>query len=119
MTPRRSIASSLNPSTSSADRESYSREADQIDDAADNEPIRSLHGMRTVREALRLEDFPMTRSEIDYAVGDIEVENGFERPIPVRLLTDHFQVDIFDSTERVIEALRAALHDLRSRSGAV
>ena len=35
-----------------------------------------VRGLRAVAEALRSEDFPMDRQGIDYAVGNIEVENG-------------------------------------------
>ncbi len=81
-------------------------DADTIDRATE-EPVRTLKGMRTVEETLMLEDFPMTKSEIDYSVGDIEVEDGMGNFIPVRLLTDRIRRDRFDSYMDVLRTLKA------------
>jgi hypothetical protein len=69
-----------------------------------------LRGWRTVAEALRLEDFPMDRHSIDYAVGDVEVPDGSGTYVPVRLLTDRLERDEFRSAEETIRALQAVAH---------
>jgi hypothetical protein len=87
---------------------STDEDADWIDLAAGEEPTRHLQGLKTVKEALRLEDFPMTKMDIDYAVGDIDIENGKGGFIPVQELTELFDTDEFDSPEEVIHALKVA-----------
>ena len=69
-----------------------------------------LTGLRTVTEALRLEDFPMDVEAINYAVGDIEVENGHGGSVPVRQLTDHFIETEYQSAEDVIKQIHTLLH---------
>jgi hypothetical protein len=91
-------------------REGFSDEAaDIIDSAADDEePVRHLQGLKTIREALGLEDFPMSKEEVDYAVGDVDVEDGKGGFIPVYQLTERFKQNLFDTPEDVIHALQRA-----------
>jgi hypothetical protein len=87
----------------------YSEDADRVDAAAGEEPVRHLKGMSTVLEALRAEDFPMSRADVDYAVGDVDVEDGRGGVVPVRQLTESVPSDRFESAEEVVRALRRAL----------
>lgn len=64
-------------------------------------------GIQAVADALVYESYPMDRHEVDYAVGDIAVEDGKGGFTPVRDLTDRFEKDRFDSAEEVIEAIRS------------
>ena len=73
-------------------------------------------GMRYVVEALRLEDFPMGRHEIDYSVGDVEIEDGNGGFVPIRELTDKLGDRMFRSAEEVIKALREERHPRRKRA---
>lgn len=74
--------------------------------------VEQLKGMSNVIQALRLEDFPMTRTDIDYSVGDMEIiiSQGFS--VPVRDLTDRFERDEFDSVEEIVEAFQQALDNV-------
>jgi hypothetical protein len=72
-----------------------------------------LRGFRAVAEALRLEDYPLDKEGIDYAVGDIEVENGANSWVPVRDLTDRVRREGFNSPEEIIRALHEALESRR------
>lgn len=65
-------------------------------------------GFDVVEEALKQESYPMDDHEINYAVGDIEVEDGHGGFIPVRRLTDSISGKRFDSAEAVVEALKKA-----------
>jgi predicted metal-dependent hydrolase len=73
-------------------------------------------GFRYVTEALRLEDFPMGRHEIDYCVGDVEVEDGHGGYAPVRNLTDRFGDKLFGNAEEVIKVLHEAVAHRRKRA---
>ncbi len=84
------------------------RDADTVDEAADTEPTGILRGIKTLEEALRLEDFPMTKADIDYSFGDIEVEDGRGGYIPVRQLTERFRRNEFSSPEEVLKAITAS-----------
>lgn len=68
-----------------------------------------VRGMRAAVEALRLEDFPMDKTGIDYAVGDIEIEDGHGGHVAIRDLTDHIPAREFRSAEEVAQTLRAAV----------
>jgi hypothetical protein len=83
-------------------------DADIIDEAASDEPVRHMQGLKTVKEALRLEDFPMNREEIDYAVGDIDIDDRHGGYIPVYQLTEYFTTAQFESPQEVIDALKEA-----------
>jgi len=95
-------------STDKQTKTENNRDADIIDLAASDEPIRHLQGIKTVREALKLEDFPMTTSDIDYAVGDIDIEDGHGGYIPVYELTERFENSEFNTLEEVVIALKKA-----------
>lgn len=75
-------------------------------------------GFRYVAEALRLEDFPMGRHEIDYCVGDVEIEDGHGGFALVRNLTDGFGDKLFGNAEEVIKALREAVSHRRKKAAA-
>jgi hypothetical protein len=83
-------------------------DADIVDEAASEEPVRHMQGLKTVKEALRLEDFPMSREEIDYAVGDIDIEDRHGGFIPVYQLTEYFQKTQFETPEEIIDSLKEA-----------
>ena len=68
-----------------------------------------LRGFRAVAEALRLEDYPIDKVGINYAVGDIDVEDGQGGWTPVRALTDRMKRDRFSTAEEVIRALHEAI----------
>jgi len=70
------------------------------------QPREIMQGWKTVAEALRVEDYPMDRHSIDYAVGDIEVPNASGDLVPVRILTDRLEQDEFRSAEEAIRALQ-------------
>jgi len=89
-------------------KSSMERDADTIDLAAAEEPVRHMQGIKTVREALKLEDFPMSKSDVDYCVGDIDIEDGHGGFIPVYQLTERFKSDLFDSPDEIIIALKEA-----------
>jgi len=67
---------------------------------------RVFRGMSVVEEALRLERFPMSVQDVNYAVGDIELELGEGRFVPVRDLLDDTSDHRFKSVEEVVHALR-------------
>jgi hypothetical protein len=73
-------------------------------------------GIRYAAEVLRVEDFPMGRHEIDYSVGDIEIENGDGEWIAIRELTDALGETQFTSAELVIRALREQLAQKRKHA---
>ncbi len=62
--------------------------------------------MARVIRALRAESFPMDISNIDYAVGDFEVEDGMGSYIPVRDLTDFLMEDTYEEPEALIDDLQ-------------
>jgi|GEM_PF-2544722 len=90
--------------------------ADQVDSAAGEEPVRHLKGWRIVVEALRLEDFPMSKTDVDYAVGDVEVEDGRGGIIPIRDLTDLVKKYEFSSAEDVTRTLHDALRTNKNKA---
>lgn len=92
------------------------QDADIVDEAASDEPVRHMQGLKTVKEALRLEDFPMTREEIDYAVGDIDIEDRHGGFIPVYQLTEYFQQSQFENPAEVIHALKEARRKFNKRA---
>ncbi len=75
-----------------------------------------MRGMRAVAEALRLEDFPEERMDIDYAVGDIEVEDGKGGYVPVRELTEDLRGRTFRSAEEVVRALQQVIAERARRA---
>jgi hypothetical protein len=70
-----------------------------------------LKGFQTVAEALRAEDYPLDVSGLNYAVGDIDVEDGSGSMVPIRDLTDRMPEREFTSAEDAIRAL----HDVLDR----
>src|SRR5581483_5171396 len=91
-------------------RKKIEREADQVDSAAGPEPVRNLRGLLAVYDALDLEDFPMQRVDVDYAVGDIDLDDEVGGTVAVHELTDSFSDKIeFRNPEEVIRALRGAV----------
>jgi hypothetical protein len=92
------------------------READQIDEAAAEEPVRRLRGVNALVEAVRSEaweEFPMDHEAIDYSFGDIEVEDGHGGWLPVRDLTDHLVADRYGSADELLLGLSKALYDVK------
>ena len=78
--------------------------------------MRHLKGWRIVVEALRLEDFPMSKTDVDYAVGDVEVEDGRGGIIPIRDLTDLVKKYEFSSAEDVTRTLHDALRTNKNKA---
>src|SRR5438094_408798 len=72
-------------------------------------PAHVLRGFRVVAEALRLEDCPLTKDDINYAVGDVEVPDSHGRYIPVRDVLDVVEHDQFNSAEEAVQAIRTAV----------
>lgn len=100
-------------------------EADVVDNSIE-EPVRTIRGMKEVRDALQGEDFPMDLEGVNYSVGDIEVEDGKGSYIPVRQLTDLLSPSAtqgvtgapleFDSADQVIRALSTVLRRMAKAS---
>ncbi|MDR3607227.1 MAG: hypothetical protein P4M08_07600 [Oligoflexia bacterium] len=76
-------------------------------DAPDSE---AMQGFGAVQAALELEDFPMAKSDIDYSVGDIEVDDLSGGKVAVNIVTDYIPSRQYHSIEEVMRALRAGLH---------
>jgi hypothetical protein len=76
-----------------------------MEDSTGTERRRVLLGFRTVAEALKEEDFPMDKSGLYYAVGDIKVEAGGGELIETRLLIDRIPQETFRTAEEVMRAL--------------
>jgi 4a-hydroxytetrahydrobiopterin dehydratase len=62
--------------------------------------------MTRVIRALRAESYPLDVANVDYAVGDMEVEDGSGSYIPVRDLTDFLMQDTYDDSETLIDDLQ-------------
>lgn len=75
---------------------------------------RAMRGMQTVAEALRGEDYPLDLEEINYSVGDIEVENGRGGWVAVRDLTEQFKREQFNSAEDVMREIRRSIQDSKA-----
>jgi hypothetical protein len=91
-------------------------EADQIDEAAGEEPVRSLRGTQALVEAVRSEaweEFPMDHEAIDYSFGDIELDDGKGGYVPVRDLTDHLSSDRYGSADELLLGLSEALFSVK------
>jgi hypothetical protein len=89
-------------------------DADAIDRAVDEPVGRHVRGMQRLIQALRAESYPLDRSNIDYAVGDIDVEDGYGGYIPVRDLTDELPPGAsYDNAEDIFHALQAILNKRR------
>lgn len=73
----------------------------------------SNRGIQAVEDSLKQEDFPMDRHAVDYAVGDIEIEDGRGGYLPVRDLTDKFGTRQFESWEEVVRELKLAARRAR------
>lgn len=63
-------------------------------------------GIELISEALRVEDFPMTREDLDYAVGDVEVEDTQGRFIAVRRVLDAVPQREFSTADEVVESIQ-------------
>jgi len=66
-------------------------------------------GLRAVVEKLRSEEFPMDKQDIDFSVGDMEVEDGLGSTIPVRRVTPFIEAQNFSAAEQVVRSLQGAL----------
>lgn len=69
---------------------------------------RVLRGLNVVEEALRMEDFPMTTDAVNYAVGDVEIDDGKGHFVPVRDLLDKVDKNSFENADEVVQALKQA-----------
>jgi hypothetical protein len=67
------------------------------------------HGLRAVTEALRAEDFPMAKIDINYSVGDMTLDAPDGGRVPVRDLVDRLPRESFGSAEDVVRALQGEL----------
>jgi hypothetical protein len=79
-----------------------------------DEPTRSVRGAQALVDAVRseaLEEFPMDHEGIDYAFGDLEVEDGTGGYVAVRDLTDHLKASRYDTADDLLRGLREALAD--------
>lgn len=89
-----------------------------IDEIEEGPPIQATlprrRGLEAVEDALRLESFPIERSNIDYSVGDMEVEDGRGGWIEINVLTDQLKDDRYNTLEDAMGALIAA-RDLLAR----
>lgn len=70
---------------------------------------RVMRGMSTLAQALRAESYPMDVHDIDYSVGDLEIQGGRGDWIAVRDLTERFERRDFASAEDVMAELRRVL----------
>jgi len=68
----------------------------------------ALVGTRVVAEALSIEDFPATKSDLYYAVGDLHIEDNGVR-FAVRDLLDRIDQDEFSSAEDAVKAIENSL----------
>jgi hypothetical protein len=68
-----------------------------------------MRGIQVVIDALRAESYPMELEEVNYNVGDIEVEDGHGGWVPVRQLTERFIRNRFYSAEEVVREIRQCL----------
>jgi hypothetical protein len=68
-----------------------------------------LRGIKAVSAALELEDFPATKQDLYYSVGDIEIEDLNGRYLPVRKVLDQVSQNEFATVEDAIEALKKQL----------
>lgn len=66
--------------------------------------------LKAVVETLRGEDFPMDKRDIDYSIGDMDLDGPDGTLVPVRDLTDRLERDSFSSPEEVMRSLQGALH---------
>jgi len=66
-------------------------------------------GLQIVAEALRMEDYPIDKSGINYSVGDLEVEDSKGRHIAVRDIVDQLKDEEFRSPEEVMRAIYDAI----------
>ncbi len=89
-------------------------DADTIDRAVDEPVGRHVRGMQRLIRALRGEVYPLDRSGIDYAVGDIDVEDGSGGYVPVRDLTEELPVGVsFENAEDIFHSLQQILNKRR------
>jgi len=85
-------------------------------DAADREAqesVRTYRGIKILEEAIQAEandQFPMDRRGVDYAFGDIEIEDGQGGLVPVRDLTDALTEPRYENGEELLQGIRQALH---------
>lgn len=68
-----------------------------------------IRGMQAVHDALKLEEYPATKQDINYAVGDIEVEDAKGGYLPVRMVLDNVGQSNFTNAEEVVSALQKAI----------
>ena len=68
-----------------------------------------IKGIDIVAQALDAEDFPMTIEEIDYAVGDIQVEDHDGKTFPIRDVMDKIDQKRFDSADEAVAAIERVL----------
>jgi hypothetical protein len=94
-------------------------DAEQMEDAANTEEAgKPMRGLSLVEDALSAEDFPMSRTDIDYSVGDIEIEDGRGGYIPIRQLTENMRREAFKSPDDVLRTLTAARDSLIKKKAA-
>jgi 4a-hydroxytetrahydrobiopterin dehydratase len=62
--------------------------------------------MARLIRALRAESYPLDHSNIDYAVGDMEVEDGYGTYVPVRELTGFLMQESYENSESLIDDLQ-------------
>lgn len=66
-----------------------------------------MSGLELIRDALRVEDFPMTTEDLDYAIGDVEVSDSHGKWMPVRRVLDVVPTHKFHSVQEVIDAIQS------------
>jgi hypothetical protein len=80
-------------------------------------PSSPVGGISLVMEALSLERFPMSKTELYYAVGDIDVDDASGDTRPLRNVLDRIDQQTFLSEEEVLIAVNREL-DPANRSAA-
>lgn len=65
-----------------------------------------LVGLELIEDSLRVEDFPMTREDLDYAIGDVEVEDAQGRFVAVRRVLDVVPQREFATCDEVVSAIK-------------
>lgn len=74
-----------------------------------------LSGLDLIRDALRVEDFPMTREDLDYAIGDVEVSDTHGKWMPVRRVLDVVPQRKFHSVQEVIDAIQGHVEQVKQK----
>ena len=76
-----------------------------------NEPLDDTppRGFEALVDALAAEDFPMDKQGLAYSVGDLEIEDGRGGFVPIRIVLEGLDRDVFPSCDAAVRAIRAAL----------